>query len=449
MYIADPEDPAFTDFYNRDNSIRFTIQASQRHKFTLSQAFQDNCACGYWAQWGIASQEATQDYTYAPINLSQASWTFPANNRLLFEAGFSRLLNNSAPVSDDRVWEDVDAMAATGLNFQQLMAADPAFALQYVDVPHISYFPFFNWRSFGIRTCTPCLLGTGHDFPTQVFRGSMSYVSGSHNFKIGVDGRWANEEHAESRLASNAWPIRLDFFTRDALTGALGGGPGGIYLVQQLATPRSSFQESFEFGFYAQDQWTIDRLTLNLGVRYDHINGWVPEQVAPTGRWSFRNPDGTPFRVERIDNVPNYHDIVPRVGVAYDLSGDGRTAIKATLGKYVVAVGTAIAQDVNPLEGQVQTGRPWLDVNGNFIPDEPLAKSVVRPSFCLRRRGEGWSADGMQRSQDGSGRHRRGSGVGRIHEVLLPVMRASTRDEMWRISFTSRSSSRLFSIHSL
>ena len=57
--------------------------------------------------------------------------------------------------------------------------------------------------------------------------------------------------------------------------------------------------------------------------------------------------------------------------------------------------------------------------------------------------------DGMQRSQDGSGRHRRGSGVGRIHEVLLPVMRASTRDEMWRISFTSRSSSRLFSIHSL
>ena len=369
MYIADPEDPAFTDFYNRDNSLRLTIQASERHKFTVSQAFQDNCACGYWSQWGIASQEATQDYTYAPINLSQASWTFPASNRLLFEAGFSYLLNNSAPESDERVWEDAQALAATGMTLQQFMAADPAFALQYVDVPHVSYFPFFNWRSFGIRTCTPCLLGTGHDFPTQVFRGSMSYVTGSHNFKIGVDGRWANEEHAESRLASNAWPIRLDFFTRDALTGALGGGPGGIYLVQQLATPRASFQESFEFGFYVQDQWTIDRLTLNLGLRYDHINGWVPEQTAPTGRWSFRNPDGTPFHVDRIDNVPNYHDIVPRVGVAYDLSGDGRTAIKATLGKYVVPIGTAIAQDVNPLEGQVQTARAWLDFNGNFIPD--------------------------------------------------------------------------------
>ncbi len=73
----------------------------------------------------------------------------------------------------------------------------------------------------------------------------------------------------------------------------------------------------------------------------------------------------------------------------------------------------------------------------------------VRPSFCRRRRGEGWSAGGMQRSQDGSGRHCRGAGVARIHGAFLPVMRASTRDEMWRISFTSRSSSRLLSIHSL
>ena len=368
-YIADPNDPHFTDFYNQDNSIRFTIQASERNKITLSQALQDNCACGYWPQWGIVDTAGSQDYTYSPINLTQASWTFPASNRLLFEAGFSYLLNNSAPESHEGVWEDAEALAATGMTFEQFMAADPLFALQYVDVPHMSYSPVFNWRSHGIRTCAPCLLGTGHDFPTQVFRGSVSYVTGSHNLKIGVDGRWAAEEHAESRVASNAWPIRLDFFTRDPATGALGGGPGGIYLVNQLATPRASFMNSFEFGFFAQDQWTIDRLTLNLGVRYDRLNGWVPSQTAPTGRWGFKNPDGTPFTVDRIDNVPNYHDIVPRIGVAYDLSGDGRTAIKATVGKYVVPIGTHIAQDVNPLEGQVQTARAWLDFNGNFIPD--------------------------------------------------------------------------------
>ena len=370
LYVADPDGAAWTDFYNRDNSIRFTIQASERHKFTLSQAFQDNCACHYWPQWGITDMAASQDYTYAPINLSQASSTFPANNRLLFEAGVSILKNNSAPESNELVREDGDALAATGMTFEQFMAADPAFALQHVDVAHMSFFPLLNWRSHGIRTCAPCLLGTGHDFPTQVFRASMSYVSGSHNFKVGTDGRWAAEEHAEARLTSNAWPIRLDFFTRDTVTGALGGGPGGIFLVNQFATPRASFQNSFELGFYAQDQWTIDRLTLNLGVRYDHINAYVPAQTAPAGRWGARNPDGTPFSTERIDNVPNCNDITPRLGLAYDLSGDGRTALKATWGKYVTPIGTSIAQVVNPMEAiQISTPRVWLDFNQNLIPD--------------------------------------------------------------------------------
>ena len=73
----------------------------------------------------------------------------------------------------------------------------------------------------------------------------------------------------------------------------------------------------------------------------------------------------------------------------------------------------------------------------------------VRPSFCLRRRGERGSADGKQRSQGGSDRHRRrGAGDAGVHGACLPVMRASTREEMRRISFTSRSSSRLFLIHS-
>ena len=71
-----------------------------------------------------------------------------------------------------------------------------------------------------------------------------------------------------------------------------------------------------------------------------------------------------------------------------------------------------------------------------------------RPSFpCRRRRGEGRSAGGMQHSQDGSDRAREAGDTG-VHGACLPVMRASAREERWRISFTSRSSLRLFSIHS-
>ena len=85
---------------------------------------------------------------------------------------------------------------------------------------------------------------------------------------------------------------------------------------------------------------------------------------------------GAPFRRDApIENVPNYHDITPRLGVSYDLFGDGRTAIKATWGRYIMAVGTSIAQTINPLEAiQVSSSRSWGDLpfqggNGNFVPD--------------------------------------------------------------------------------
>ena len=82
------------------------------------------------------------------------------------------------------------------------------------------------------------------------------------------------------------------------------------------------------------------------------------------------------------------------------------------------------------------------------LSDEPLAKRVIGRVFpCRRRRGEGRSAGGMQRSQDGSDRAREAGDTG-VHGACLPVMRASAREERWRISFTSRSSLRLFSIHS-
>ena len=68
--------------------------------------------------------------------------------------------------------------------------------------------------------------------------------------------------------------------------------------------------------------------------------------------------------------MPNYQDITPRLGVAYDLRGDGRTALKASLGKYVVPVGSAIAEAVNPLENvRSFTNRLWFDFNQNLIPN--------------------------------------------------------------------------------
>ena len=90
-------------------------------------------------------------------------------------------------------------------------------------------------------------------------------------------------------------------------------------------------------------------------------------------------------------------------------------------------------------------GRPRA---GNERPRSFLRKACSA-EFLPEAAGRTRSADGTQRLQDGSDRHRRrGAGDAGVHGACLPVMRASTREEMRRISFTSRSSSRLFSIHS-
>ena len=316
------------------------MQATERHKFTASQAFQTNCACHFWTQYGVADMDAAVDYTYYPINLTQTTWTFPASNRLLFEAGGSFLRNLTSPRRQDTV--------------------------RPTDVAHMIFTPFVNYQAIGFNTCNPCLYGVRHNFPAYVFRGSVSYVTGTHSLKVGFNTRHADESHGVSYLNN---PLRYEFAT-----------PEFPFAVTQFGTPRNSHHSSNDLGIYAQDQWTIDRLTLNLGVRYDHVNAYYPDQSHPGDlALEYFGADATrfvpAFDVAGRQNVPNYHDIVPRLGAAYDLSGDGRTAIKATLGKYVLPVGTSIAEEVNPLNAlQLETRRRWYDLpfqggNGNFIPD--------------------------------------------------------------------------------
>ena len=113
------------------------------------------------------------------------------------------------------------------------------------------------------------------------------------------------------------------------------------------------------WALYAQDNWTIgQRLTLNLGVRVDSINGIVPAQTSPAGTWI-----GERNQAE-VDGLPSWTNLAPRLGFAYDLKGDGRTAIKGGYGRYYVQTGTLISQTLN--RNGVSNVRPtWRDLDGN------------------------------------------------------------------------------------
>ena len=325
LYEPDFDRPTEQESTTRDNSLRLTWQASERNKITVSHADQRHCLCQFWSIYGNVDYNASMDYAFGDIRSTQASWTMPASNRLLFEAGVSLTRPAGSPGPQPEVLPDDIGVfiESQGINVNALM-----------------------W----LGANTPAIYGTDNNFPNFTARASMSYVTGSHNVKVGMTRTHVGENHPGSYIQG----ARSYVFSE----------PGVPLEVRQYATPMSSYQEAALLGIYAQDQWTIDRLTLNLGVRYDKLNGWVPAQSRPPGEFV------PAFSIDRLDGFPNYNDLSARMGLAFDLFGNGQTALKWNSGRYVNAVGTILAQAKNPMEALIKnTSRDWNDGNGDLIPD--------------------------------------------------------------------------------
>ena len=150
--------------------------------------------------------------------------------------------------------------------------------------------------------------------------------------------------------------------------------------------------------FYVQDQWTINRFTLQGALRYDHPWSYFPATTIPASRFF----PGASF--EEGDGVTGYNDITPRFGVAYDVFGNGKTALKANLGKYLQGASVSnLAYGSNPvLRTPAGTGtfggtfapsmtRTWQDDDLDFVPDCEL----TTPGAQGTQTAPGGVADGI------------------------------------------------------
>jgi hypothetical protein len=127
-----------------------------------------------------------------------------------------------------------------------------------------------------------------------------------------------------------------------------------------------------DLGIFVQDRWTVKRLTLNVGLRFDYLRSYVPAQHQDANRY-FGARD-----FARVDCVPCWTDLDPRLGVSYDLFGNGRTALKMSAGRYLGLQSVQLADANNPVITSVNsTNRTWNDSffpvgdprRGNYLPD--------------------------------------------------------------------------------
>ena len=101
-----------------------------------------------------------------------------------------------------------------------------------------------------------------------------------------------------TRAYSDSWSYNL-----------FNGIPQSVVLSTAPYTSRTNLNA--DLGIYAQDRWTLRRLTLTAGVRFDYFNSSIPAVSAPASRWVGARS------FEAVDNVPNWKDVSPRVGGSY------------------------------------------------------------------------------------------------------------------------------------
>ena len=311
-----PFEPADASEDLRSDDVRLTWQVSQKNKFNGFYEWQRNNQPNNFAYLnaGVSSMESGNPYCNHP-QLFMGTWNTTASSKLLFEGGV--LLYNS--------WASTYDNPCAGIPTNRLYR-DPTLSFPY------------NGNG-------PSLFRTGQRPFKQRF--SMTYLAGSHRIKAG----FAADESLpyESYVDRGPTPFTVTFRTINGVSSPIS--------LTEYATPTNSNSEVKirpDLGIFVQDQWSLHRVTLNVGVRYEYHRTKADPVTTYSGPYTdSRDLPG-------LDCIPCWHDIDPRFGIVWDVFGDGKTAIKGQIGRYVGLVSWVMSKTFNPQSAIVtNTSRSW------------------------------------------------------------------------------------------
>ena len=236
----------------------------------------------------------------------------------------------------------------------------------------------------GIAHAAP---SSGSQWPVRYsYNASASYVAGSHHIKGGLNGTYGYLYH---EVRTNADLIQ-EYATVDAAAYKSNGGDLVFQTPRSVVvrnTPVTSAEElNRDYGLFLQDTYSLTRLTVSAGIRYEVLQASVRGMTSPAGRF-------VPARtVADKKGVPDWQNWAPRFQAVFDVFGNSKTAIKYSANRYNQARTTLLAQGFNALAacGLTTVGLTggcvrlnWTDLNTDNIAQGGRDWSSGSPVDCV------------------------------------------------------------------
>ena len=328
------------DQYILNGMARLTWQATPRNKFSGYFDEIDKYR-GHDMQANYDPETAATIWNSPAYHTTAIKWTSPISSSLFLEAGFS----NNTEYYTNEYREGIEQPRGTAAWFANA-------AKNEVDLG-------------GYTQAGP--INTTESPKAFYWSAAATYVKGDHTIKFGANSRTGTYTHTRDANADLVQQYR------SSSTGVRWSVPDSVLIRNSPLTYGEKLNR--DLGIYIQDSIRLNRLTANLGLRWETLNAQVLAGKSPAGRFV---PERT---FNEIKDLPNWSDFAPRMALVYDLMGNGRTAVKYSLNRYNLSRTTGIAANYNPLLSQTAT-LPWRDVNGNGQADGTLRCTGYPSAGC-------------------------------------------------------------------
>jgi hypothetical protein len=349
-YVADTSSPAENRGKVQQNNLRITWQATPKIKIAAEQKVDAWCNCPWFIGVNgatLRAPEAANDRRFPRLRQEHVEFTSPVTSKFLLEFVGMHLFER---------WGNMDLRATD--NGGSLGAAQAAAVQNMISVTEQSngliYRSFASAPNGGLNNTA---------VPNYTYRVAASYVTGTHTFKTG----W-NDTFGYLNTYNYAYqPLSYTFLNSSPTS-----------LTEYGAPFRSVSNEDHDFGAFAQDTWRLNRATVTGALRYDWFKTSFPAQTVGAGS-PLVGLGNRNISFPESDNI-NWKDLTYRMGLVYDLRGDGKSAVKVAANKYLLGQTlNGFGVSPNPVNAlQTFTTRSWADSNHNFVVDCNLANPAAQ-----------------------------------------------------------------------